>query len=168
MVLQFLMSTTITTLTTTKMSNIFSPGAARQKIQAADQTIVSETTLADTELTIPIGAGEKVNFHVYAITSLESVGPGQKIGITAPSGATINAMRLTATNSSGAALQTSLPASWAINGGLASGTNVTLIEGTIINDTTEGNVTVQFAQHTSHADDAIFKVGSYLQLTSVS
>jgi hypothetical protein len=125
------------------------------KRKTADQTSIIATATDCADLTFAIGAGETWAFAFDIAQSCDNTG-GVKFALTAPSGATLTANVV----SCGAAIDTPARARITASGTLtiafntfANATNAgaggTRITGTVFNDATAGNVTLQFAAGTA-------------------
>lgn len=136
--------------------------------KAANETVNNSDTLQDDDdLTFPIGISETWRFRFF-LNHLSGTTPDIKYAITVPSGATLRAAVIGINTSAALELQEILATatSVALQGtGVTDGTHnqYTIIEGYVINSTTAGSVTLQWAQNTADSSDTDVTAGSYVE-----
>ena len=138
---------------------------------SADQSFASSTTPADvTELTLPIEANKTYKFKLFVPISCSSFNTtGLIFQVNTPASPSNFHGILTATPIEfGTTVDSSAPATFTLNAGVSSktGTQVVVCEGTIEN-TIDGSITLQIAQHTSSATAITVKRGSTLELYEI-
>lgn len=144
------------------------------KRKTADQSLTSNITLTnDADLSFPIAANEEWvgYFNIAAGSAIN--GTGAKAALNAPSGATIQFDGLAVTNNAGVTTGgTTTIIGTAIDFSAASLTpssaGAFMYRFWILNGSTPGNVTLQWAQSSSSGSALIFKKGSFMQTTRVA
>lgn len=133
-------------------------------VKTADETVNNSAVLQDdNELTVPIASSETllVEVFVYATSSATA---DFRFNLTAPAGATI-------VGSTWGSRNDNLLAMYPVNStgvqAWSGQTSPYRMVATVINSTTAGNVTFQWAQNTAEASDTIVKLGSAIMATSV-
>lgn len=147
--------------------------AARRKI--SDESVISSTTLQDDDhLFFPIGASEEwiADCSVSCGGNISST--GVKVAITAPAGATLEfdfyfIGDIGAIRTGGGRTTTSGTAVSFASASFAGCSDAELyLNMWVLNSTTPGNVTVQWAQGTNAAFNTTFRKGSHLLATRVA
>lgn len=156
-------------------SNFYTVGRQRVVVRrkTADESVTSSTTLQDDDhLVFPIGANEEFSI-TCDIDAGAFVGAttGLKIAINAPSGATLNAtanvVDLLDTNRNNRTTTVGGVLITVAAGVFANGDCTVRICAWVLNGSTAGNVTLQWAQQTSSGSALTFRKGSSLTATRI-
>lgn len=131
------------------------------KVQGADQTINSSTTLADSELILPVKKGRKYRIEGKIFTTGTSATPGMKACLT-HSGQTSPTLYGSLTFVSATALLNEAMTTGTTTGGATAYRHID-IDGYFVPDG-NGVIKFQFAQNTSNAGNTVVKAGSWLRL----
>lgn len=141
-------------------------------LKTADEPITSSTTLQnDNELILPLPANASYTLDTILFYTGISAG-SLKIAFTFPAGCTMHyapigyVMGGAFTIDLGGQLSiTSGVTSTSISGG--GGVPTVSLRGTILNGSTAGNLTLQWAQNASNATPTVVKAGSWIRLTRI-
>lgn len=135
--------------------------------QATADTVTASTTTVATELTTTIAANQKVHIRYYVPITLGGTAPGIKFLVNAPSspasyqsGVVIYADDATL----GLVSQISSEAAQGVTLANA-GNHIAIIDASITNGSTAGNVTLDFAQNVSDAAATIVQKGAIAEIT---
>jgi len=138
-------------------------GVASYAFKPADTTRTLTTTLADDpDLVLPVLANKHYAFEMWISENVHNT-PDLKIAITMPAGATLESLLM---SSAFASADDTYDGSSRIVFGTATVDSVTLI-GAITVAGTAGNVTLQWAQNTSDANNTTLLEGSWIRLTQL-
>lgn len=155
------------TITSPVINSATGIGQGIAKRKTADESVTSSTTLQDDDhLTFAIAANEEwvANFYLDAGAGLSST--GIKLAITGPSGVTLNIMlKMIAGDATVAYRQTTTSGNaMQLNTALLAGTSLALIQIDVwaLNNTTAGNITLQWAQDTSSGTATTLRKGSFM------
>ncbi len=134
--------------------------------KTADEVVNNSTTLQnDDHLLFAVAANEIWAFKIF-LNMLSGTTPDFKVALTVPSGAVLRAAIFSKTGASAYLdyLLSSGAAASVDGNGVTEGTHneLVLIEGYIINDSTAGNLQLQWAQNAANVSDTTVKKGSYL------
>jgi hypothetical protein len=113
----------------------------------------SSTTAVNTNLSIAIGASEVWDFDVYGTASKATSATGLKLGLSLPSGATIQGFEELGQATLAAALVPAIRTSAALGTAFATGIGIQVVfrmHFRVVNSTNAGNVVLQFATVTSN------------------
>lgn len=146
--------------------------ASFRKVKAADQSLASNTALADiTDLSFAMAAGETWDFDAVILYDATITGDIQ-FAVNAPAGATLVNASITGygagiTGGSYNATNKHEPLTALNTGVIVGGNNAgfltpCLLRGTVVNPTNAGNLVLRFAQGTSDATASIVKANSML------
>lgn len=132
--------------------------------------VLSKTndTLANTDLTIPIAAAQRVHFTAMLPVTLAGAASGAKFMVDAPAAPTIYQVAFQIINGSSATVAAAdiILAEAAFSNALANAaTHYCTIEGFIHNGATAGNITIQFAQLVTDAGAADLLAGATMRVT---
>jgi hypothetical protein len=139
--------------------------------KSADQSVTSSTTIAnDTHLKFAIGANETYTFNLWLYTTAANSTPGIKWNVAGPSGSTVtfsppntypmaDGSTVIATVGSGGDT---------FQGFTDSNLRPMLIQGSILNGSTAGDVQLKWAQNTSSGTSTTVKAGSFIYGIKVS
>jgi len=136
-------------------------------IKVSDTTRSSTTTFADDpDLTVPVAAN--INYYVDAMLLYDTAAtPLIKFQLTVPSGATrywvFNGLATSVTATGDGVVRLSDKVNALGTAGAGSITGAPL-RGTVLNGSTAGFATLQWAQNVSNAANTILKAGSWLRL----
>jgi len=138
------------------------------KRKTADQSLTTQTALQnDSDLSFAIAASEEwiVVFHISAAAANATT--GFKIGVAVPSGATVlSSLLYGGDGTAQGANYAAVTASGQIISATPNGNNNgILVRVWVLNGTTPGNVTLQFAQVNSSGTALTFLKGSFMQAT---
>lgn len=142
------------------------------KRKTADESVTSSTVLQDDDhLTFQIGANEEWTANFFLDVGAALATTGIKVAVTVPSGATLNAIATAKswggadrrTTTSGTALDFTVGGIWTFNDPA-----FIPLSAWILNGSTIGSVTLQFAQSTSNGTAVTVRKGSFLQATRVA
>jgi len=139
--------------------------------KSADQSVTSSTTVAnDTHLKFAIGANETYTFNLWLYTSAANSTPGIKWNIAGPSGSTVFfSPPNTYPMADGAVVIATVGSTTETFQGFVDGNlRPILIQGTILNGGTAGDVQLKWAQNASSATATTVKAGSYIYGIKVS
>jgi hypothetical protein len=139
--------------------------------KSADQSVTSSTTIAnDTHLKFAIGANETYTFNLWLYTSAANSTPGIKWNVAGPSGSTVFfSPPNTYPMADGATVIATIGSSTDTFQGFVDGNlRPILIQGTILNGSTAGDVQLKWAQNTSSATATTVKAGSFIYGIKVS
>jgi len=143
-------------------------GINNSATQAANLPITSSVALVNTDLIIPIGASQKFIGRALLGVTLAGAASGAKVQVTVPAGGTAYMLAYEIINgNSGTVVQANIiTASAAFSNALANATNhyISFLI-SIVNGTTAGNITVQFAQLVSDAAAATLLANSWISGT---
>lgn len=142
------------------LTNIFKR-AVVGVVQNADQTITSSTTLADSELVLPVKKGRKYRIEGTIFTTGTSATPGMKACLT-HTGQTSPTLYGSLTFYSASAVLNEAMTSGTTTGGATAYRHID-IRGYFIPDA-NGTIKFQFAQNTSNGGNTVVKAGSWLKL----
>lgn len=136
-------------------------------VKAADETITSNGTLQnDNELFFPIGANETWTFS-FVVQANSGTTADFRFGASAPAGATCI---VGVSDYEGSVSQANLACGATTTVNIPGNGNATddvfEVTGTVINGSTAGNVTLQWAQFASAAQNTTVRAGSYVFATS--
>lgn len=139
-------------------------------VTAYQQAVTSKTndTLANTNLTIPIGANQTMVGSIFAPTTVTGAASGAKYQLVVPAGGVLYQLQFEIINATtpATALIDMITASAAFSNALANiNTHVMLANFTIVNGATAGSVTLQFAQLVTDAAAATLDVGAWMRGT---
>ena len=139
--------------------------------KSADQSVTSNTTVAnDTHLKFAVAASETYIFNIWLYIYAADATPDIKLTCTGPSGSTVlwspgQATYLPdATPTVGTVQASGVTASYFVDANL----RPLVLQGTILNSATAGDLTLQWAQNTSSATATTIKAGSYIIATKVA
>jgi hypothetical protein len=139
--------------------------------KSADQSVTSNTTVAnDSQLKFAVAASETYIFNIWLFLDAANATPDIKLTCTGPSGSTVlwspgQAMYLVdATPTVGTVQASGVTASYFVDANL----RPLVLQGTILNGVTAGDLTLQWAQNTSSATATTIKAGSYIIATKVA
>jgi hypothetical protein len=139
--------------------------------KTADESVTSSATLQDDdELTFAIAASEVWQFEAELLVTGTFANHGWAYQVNAPAGAggRIGQTFLIGSNVNGTNAGPSAGQSIAAASFVAAGGGVVRIAGTVVNSTTAGNVTIQWAQGTSSGSALSVLAGSYLKRMRVA
>lgn len=129
--------------------------------KSSDETVNGSDTLQDdNELTFAIGANEKWAFTIYLRTSSGAT-PDFKYSLSVPSGATFtfwSTYNVTQVSNLGGGYTDKA----VVDGSGSFPIGSDIANGSVINSSTTGSVTLQWAQNTSNASDTKLLAGSYI------
>lgn len=139
--------------------------------KTADQSVTSSTTLVDdNEIVFAVGADETWHIRIALLYSAASGTPGLKAGVTAPTGAACNIAVQGNTRGSDGLLDavaygsgTGSASVAAVNVDVDSAVSAAsffTVDIVVLNSSTAGNVTFQFAQKTSSLTSITVKAGT--------
>ncbi len=133
------------------------------RVKQANESVISNIVPQDdNELTFPIGPNEEWSYR-FVVQANAAAAADMRFAVTAPVGAVCNTATSEAENSASDA-QVGCGVSSAILNGNAT-PELYEITGSVINGSTAGNITLQWAQFTSNATNTIVYAGSYVQAT---
>lgn len=145
-------------------SSNFSCGTDRASItirKSADESVVSSITLQnDDHLTFAIGASETWIVEFVLFTNAPAA-PDIKVALTAPAGATCVVGAGDWANISAGSGNAGCGTAIAVTSGSPI-EKMVVVAGTVVNSTTAGNITLQWAQNTSSATATTVRTGSYV------
>jgi hypothetical protein len=124
----------------------------------------TNSTLADTDLVLPIAAGESMSGFFYAAFSLAGAASGAKFQLTVPAGGTLFQLSHKIFDPSTPAVIFDIDTSSAPFSNALANINDYFVEGSFVvrNGVTAGNITLQFAQLVTDAAAATFLAGAYM------
>jgi hypothetical protein len=133
--------------------------------KTANETITNSDVLQnDDALVVPIAANEILVFRVFARYEAGDVG-GIKIAINGPAGSSLYAVHSILTNTILTVFRTSTLDAALVYAAADDG--AAILEGTLVNGATAGNLTFRWAQGVAHATGTIVYAGSYLRAERV-
>ena len=139
--------------------------------KSADQSVTSSTTIAnDTHLKFAIGANETYTFNLWLYTSAANSTPGIKWNVAGPSGSTVFfSPPNTYPMADGATVIATIGSATDTFQGFVDGNlRPMLIQGSILNGSTAGDVQLKWAQNTSSGTSTTVKAGSFIYGIKVS
>lgn len=127
-------------------------------------------TLANTELIIPIGASQSFIGRAFLAFTLAGAASGAQVQVTVPAAGTAYLLGYEIINGNSATVAAAdiILASAAFSNALANATDHYIAFNlTVVNGTTAGNITVQFAQLVTDAAAATLLAGSFITGTLI-
>lgn len=137
------------------------PGIQKFVRLAANLAVASNAVLANTLLVIPIAANQRLTGTATLFITVGATG-GIRLSLTAPAGGASYAANFVLVNNGASTVAGAFQAAAAAftNALANAGTHQVTIEFDIVNGSTAGNVTLQFAQNTSDVLTATLLAGS--------
>jgi hypothetical protein len=152
---------------TDNADNVAAIGTRTILQQATADTVTSSTTTIATELTTPIAANQKLHIRYYVPITLGGTAPGIKFLVNAPSGVSIyKSGAVIYADDSTIALVSQISSEAAQGVTLANaGNHIAIIDVSIVNGSTAGDVVLEFAQNVSDAAATIVQAGAVADIT---
>lgn len=144
-------------------------GSRTYAYQSAPDTVNASATLVATDLTTTIAANQKVHIRYYVPIDLGGTAGGIKFQVNAPAAPNSYVVSCALfTDSDTLGLSTTIVSETAFGVTLANaGLHFAIIDATIHNGTSAGNITLEFAQNSAQSENCIVLTGGYAEITKL-